>query len=187
MRLNIMSLWLFAPTLASTLGCAATTGVRYVYQDGDYGVVGLPENSDRWPSYYRTRADKLMGEHFPDGHEIVRAEEVVEGSRVLKLEGTHTAEVSPSLTTVGMSVAKLGRSSSRTQADTTKITECRIIYRRSGGPDGSEGYAEAPGLTPTFYLDPNAAERLKADGHISRSNDLKTEPSLLLHPPCGDG
>jgi len=29
---------------AGTLGCAGTGQVRYVYQDGQSGVIGLPEN-----------------------------------------------------------------------------------------------------------------------------------------------
>ena len=50
MRLNTLSFWLVVPTLATSFGCASTMGVRYVYQDGDYGVLGLPENSDCWPT-----------------------------------------------------------------------------------------------------------------------------------------
>ncbi len=39
--------------LCFSAGCAATRDVRFVYQDGDYGVVGLPENTDCWPNHYR--------------------------------------------------------------------------------------------------------------------------------------
>ena len=35
--------------LAAFSGCSTTHEVRYVYQDGDFGVVGLPENTDEWP------------------------------------------------------------------------------------------------------------------------------------------
>ena len=140
-------------------GCASSQGVRYVYQDGNFGVVGMPENTDRWPSHYRHKAEKLMEEHFPDGHEIVRAEEVVEGERTLKVEGTKTAEVAPQTSTSIISVGKLGRTSSRSLADTTKIKECRIIYRRIGSPEVPTGFASAADPTPTQYVDPNAAER----------------------------
>jgi len=34
-----------------------------------------------------------MESHFPQGHEIVRAEEVVEGERALKVEGSRHDEV----------------------------------------------------------------------------------------------
>ncbi len=142
-------------------GCASSQGVRYVYQDGNFGVVGMPENTDRFPSHYRHKAEKLMEEHFPDGHEIVRAEEVVEGERTLKLEGSKTAEVTPQSGTSIISIGKLGRTSSRSQADTTKIKECRIIYRRIGSPEVPTGFAAAADPTPTQYVDPNAVERHK--------------------------
>ncbi|WP_435021883.1 hypothetical protein TA3x_002610 [Tundrisphaera sp. TA3] len=188
MRLNTLSLCLVAPTLATSFGCASTMGVRYVYQDGDYGVVGMPENSNVWPTYYRKQADKLMAAHFPEGHEIVRAEEVVEGSRTLKLEGSRTAEMSPAIATAGLKVAKLGGTSSRVQADTTKITESRIIYKRAGGPVRPNSYADAPGLTPTFYLDPNAAERRKGCDPPAKvaESESKPEPPLKISPR-GDG
>jgi len=66
-----------------TFGCAGMGEVRYVYQDGQSGVIGLPENTSRWPTYYRKHAEEMMAKHFPQGYEIVRAEEGVEGSRVL--------------------------------------------------------------------------------------------------------
>ena len=152
-------------------GCASSQGVRYVYQDGNFGVVGMPENTDRWPSHFRHKAEKLMEDHFPDGHEIVRAEEVVEGERTLKVEGANTAEVAPSAHSAIISIAKLGRTSSRSQADTTKIKECRIIYRRIGSPEVPTGFASAADPTPTQYVDPNAAERHR----IANGAAAKTE------------
>ncbi len=144
-------------------GCAASQGVRYVYQDGDFGVVGMPENSDSWPTHYRRRAEKLMDAHFPEGHEIVRAEEVVEGERTLTVEDSKTAEVGPQLPAQLLNVAKLGRSENVTQADTVKIKECRIVYRKTGAPEKSNGYASAAGLNPARYIDPNEPERRKSD------------------------
>ncbi len=155
------SLLVVATIAIGSTGCATAPGVRYVYQDGDFGVVGMPENTDRWPTRYRTKADQLMDAHFPGGHEVVRAEEVVEGERTLKLEGSKTAEVAPQLPAAALNVAKVGRTASRSQSDSVKIKECRIIYRRSEGTDKSRGYADAA-LTPAQYVDPNAAGRLKA-------------------------
>jgi hypothetical protein len=147
--------------LPGCAGCTATKGVRYVYQDRDFGVVGVPENTDRWPTHYRRQAEELMAAHFPEGHEIVRAEEVVEGSRTLKIEGPRTAELAPQLPSELVKVAKLGRSASRCQSDTLQIKECRIVYRRV--PRAQEGaFADRPALTPTQYIDPNDAERRKA-------------------------
>lgn len=193
MRFPAAGLWLAVATIASSFGCASTMGVRYVYQDGDYGVLGLPENTDCWPTFYRTRADKMMSTHFPKGYEVVRAEEVADGSRTTKVEGTHTAEVSPSLAQAGLNVAKLGGSTSRSQADTTTITECRIIYRRAEESALPGRYAEAPGLTPTLYLDPNAVERRKATEPPAKSKPLASEqsptpnPAAAATPARGDG
>jgi hypothetical protein len=142
-------------------GCAHNHGVRYVYQDRDFGVVGMPENTDCWPSHYRRHAEKLMDAHFPEGHEIVRAEEVIEGERTLKVEGSNSAEVSPQISTSVLNVAKLGHSASRSEAETVKVKECRIIYRRTNSGK-VDGYATATTLTPTLYVDPNADERRKA-------------------------
>ena len=56
-----------------------------------------------------------MDDHFPEGHEVIRAEEVVEGERTLKIEGSNTAEVAPQLPTALLNVAKFGHSGSRSQ------------------------------------------------------------------------
>lgn len=167
------------PLVLSCIGCAGSQGVRYVYQDGNFGVVGMPENTDHWPTRYRHKAEQLMEDHFPDGHEIVRAEEVVEGERTSKVEGSKTAEVSPQSSTGIINIAKIGRTSSRSTADTTKIKECRIIYRRIGSPEVPSGFAAAADPTPTQYVDPNALERHKiAVGEEAKAEakaDKKTE------------
>ena len=144
-----------------SVGCANSPGVRYVYQDGNFGVVGMPENTDRFPYHYRHKAEALMADHFPDGHEIVRAEEVIQGERTLKVEGSKTAEVAPQGPSALLSVAKLGRTASRSMADTTKIKECRIIYRRIGSPEVPTGFSASADPIPTQYVDPNALERHK--------------------------
>jgi hypothetical protein len=147
--------------VATLSGCAHNQGVRYVYQDRDFGVVGMPENTDCWPTHYRRQGEKLMDAHFSEGHEIVRAEEVIEGERTLKVEGSNSAEVSPQISKSLLKVVKLGHSASRSQAETVKVKECRIIYRRAGSAK-PKGYAGAATLTPALYVDPNAVERRKA-------------------------
>ena len=149
----------FAIILVSP-GCVTDHDVRYVYQDKNFGVVGMPANTDIWPTYYHRRAENLMKEHFPEGHVIVRAEEVSEGSRTLKIEGSKTAEIDPHVPAELFKIAKLGRTSSRSQADVVKIKECRIIYRRAPKSDGL--FAEDVDLCPTHYLDPNEVERKEA-------------------------
>jgi hypothetical protein len=194
--------------LLASPGCATTQNVRYVYQDRDFGVIGMPENTDEWPTHYRRQAEKLMEEHFPEGHEIVRAEEVVEGSRLLKIEGSKTAEIAPQLPTELLKVARLGGTASRSQADTLKIKECRIIYRRiprvetshteDRGPAKARirsgnrparieaaDFAEQAAMTPAQYLDPNDAERRKArnDASVTKTADSeKTQQHVVAKP-----
>jgi hypothetical protein len=142
-------------------GCAGVSQVRYVYQDGQAGVIGMPENSSRWPTYYRKHAEELMQQHFPEGYEIVRAEEVVEGSRTLTIKGSNSAEIDPATPSHIVSVGKLGRSTSRSQSDSLKIKECRIVYKRSNAasPLPRGDYAEQAAWNPGPYIDPNAADR----------------------------
>lgn len=172
MRATLGLLALLPLTVA---GCAATQGVRYVYQDGDFGVVGVPENTDCWPTRYRTQAERLMNRHFPGGHEIVRAEEVEEGSRILKVEGTNTAEVAPTLTGVMPSAVKVGRTAKSSRADTVKIKECRIIYRRAGSTGPPPDFSEVASLAPAKYLDPNDDARHKVAKPIAQKPESRHE------------
>jgi hypothetical protein len=152
-------------SLLALAGCAGTGQARYVYQDGQYGVIGIPENTCRWPTYYHTQAERLMAEHFPGGYEIVRAEEVVEGSRTLIVGGATSAEIGPGLPAPALRVARLGRTATRKQSDSVKIHECRIVYKRADAPhhDQPALFADRSSLTPTLYVDPNASAR-KGDG-----------------------
>ncbi len=160
-----------------SVGCVTTQQARYVYQDGEFGVIGIPENTDRWPTFYRRQAETLMAAHFPEGHEIVRAEEVAAGSRTRTQQGSHTAEVSPQLPLALIQAIKLGGTSSTSLADTTTLKEARIIYHRRRAP-GAEAtaFAAEPELAPKPYLDPNAAERAKSELAANGANAEKPEP-----------
>jgi hypothetical protein len=157
--------------VATLTGCAHNHDVRYVYQDRDFGVIGMPENTNCWPTYYRRKGEKLMDAHFAEGHEIVRAEEVIQGERTRKVEGSNSAVVSPQLSESFVKTVKLGHSASRSEAETVKVKECRIIYRRAGCTKPKD-YAGAATLTPALYVDPNAVERRKA----TESAPEKTTP-----------
>jgi hypothetical protein len=171
----------FALLIPLVIGCGTTKGVRYVYQDKNFGVIAIPENTDHWPTKYRTQADKLMDSHFPGGHEIVRAEEVVEGSRVLTTQGSNVAELAPQLPVDLLRVAKLGHTNSRSQADSLKIKEARIIYRRSARPVYSESFADQAEVSPTQYIDPNAAERKRSGEKAVVVEDAKKTVEALVN------
>jgi hypothetical protein len=176
MRARIVHVALLA---AAASGCGTTGTVRYVYQDGTFGVIGMPENTNRWPTYYHRKAEKMMAEHFPEGYEIVRAEEVTEGSRTLKIDRSKTAEVAPQVPAEILKIARFGRTASRSQADVVKIKECRMIYRRSDHP-GKRLFSSDIECSPTRYIDPNEAERRKPetkapDAAIAKADESKSK------------
>jgi hypothetical protein len=138
-------------------GCASTSDARYVYQDGEFGVVAIPRNTSDGPNHYRQQAAALMAQHFPEGYEIVRAEEVVEGSRTLTVGKTGSTEITPQVTPHVLALLKVGGSMTRSQADTLALRECRIIYRKADPHSAAAAgdFAPEPSQTPTCYLDPN--------------------------------
>ena len=153
-------LWLVAS------GCAAGGQVRYVYQDGQYGVIGLPQNTSNWPTYYRQKAERLMAQHFPQGYEIIRAEEVVEGSRTLNVGSATGAEIAPGAADRLLRIGQVGHTRTRNQSDSLKITECRILYKKAdpGTPIKRGDYARESSWTPAQYIDPNAEARRHPEG-----------------------
>jgi hypothetical protein len=57
-------------------GCA---DVRIVREMPNGGVIAMPMNSDCWPMYYRSRAEKLISAKCPGGYRIDREEFVWNG------------------------------------------------------------------------------------------------------------
>jgi hypothetical protein len=160
-------------------GCVGFVEARYVYQDGYFGVVGIPSNTTTWPRDYRAQAEALMKAHFPDGYEIVRAEEVIEGVRTLVLDGKTTAQVSPTLPAPLPAVGglSLGRTASRTQSDSVKIKECRIVYKRAGSLDPEPGFSADPEVSPARYRDPDGVV-----GQTDSSRVVETSPQATSSP-----
>ncbi len=106
----------------------------------------------------------------------MRAEEVIQGERTSKFEGSNSAEVSPQISDSLLKVVKLGHSASRSEAETVKVKECRIIYRRVGTLKPKD-YAVATTLTPALYIDPNAVERRKATEPSTEKTAARVEPA----------
>lgn len=105
-----------------------------------------------------------MAQHFPEGYEIVRAEEVVQGSRTLTVGATGSTEITPRVAS-HLTLLKVDGSTTRSEADTSSVTECRIIYRKAAHPSSGRalaGFAKEASLTPTCYLDPNTEARKHA-------------------------
>ena len=173
--------------VSTALGCAGAREVRYVYQDGHSGVIGMPANTSQWPTYYRKHADQLMEKHFPEGYEVVRAEEVIEGSRTLTVNGSIAAEIQPSASSNLLAVGKLGRTKTRSQADSLKIKECRILYRKAErlDPQAQLEYAEQAMWTPAPYIDPNASDRKLA--RTGAGEPKPAEPTVLAKEAAKTG
>jgi hypothetical protein len=156
--------------LIAVSGCAHPPLARYVYQDGDFGVVGIPVNTyhDRWD--VRVQAEDLMGRHFPEGYEIVRAEEVNEGERILDL-GNRTEFVSqPALRALGqvIQLGKVDHTRSFEEKDKLQARECRIIYKKKPvhPPNRPSQFAAVASLAPPLYIDPNEIVRRQIDPTI---------------------
>jgi hypothetical protein len=138
-------------------GCAQPPVARYVYQDGHFGVIGIPVNTYMGPDDYRQQAEVLMARHFPEGYEIVRAEEVIEGERTLDLSKKTEIDSEPNLSALNQMIklGKLARTKSIEEKDSVQIRECRIIYKKKE-PGGRPGpFSAVASLTPEYYLDPN--------------------------------
>jgi hypothetical protein len=169
---------------------------RYVYQDGQYGVIGVPRNTSLGKKDYRAQAHELMIQHFPEGYEIVRAEEVVEGERTLDSARKVELDTEPGVAALNqmIKIGKLAKVESLDQKDSVKITECRIIYRRKpdGRQVGNDGFASVTTLSPELYIDPNQILRkdlkegtnlakkdaAKPDGKDSKAPDPKSDPAI---------
>jgi hypothetical protein len=160
-------------------GCASPSDARYVYQDSQFGVVAIPRNTPQGREHYRQQAEALMAQHFPEGYEVVRAEEVVEGSRTLTVGKTGTTELAPQVSPQILAFLKVGGSMTRNQADTVSLTECRIIYKKAGPQSAASpgGFATDASLKPTCYLDPNTVAR-KPDKE--KEKDADRDPAKLL-------
>jgi hypothetical protein len=154
--------WLVVTCASISLGvagCMSPPDARYVYQDGQYGVIGIPRNTSIGKKDYRAQAYELMAKHFPEGYEIVRAEEVVEGDRTLDTARKVELDSEPGVAALNqmIKVGKFAKSTSLDQKDSIKITESRILYRRKpdGPPTGHDGFTALANLSPEFYIDPN--------------------------------
>jgi len=60
---------LLVAVLVAVCGCA---DVRFVQETPEGGVIAIPTNSNCWPMYYRSRAEKVMSQKCPDGYQIER-------------------------------------------------------------------------------------------------------------------
>jgi hypothetical protein len=164
-------------------GCSRPVVARYIYQDGEFGVVGIPINTYQKKVDFRDQAGKLMARHFPEGYEIVRAEEVIEGERTLDVGKRTELETEPGLAALHqvLKIGRLDRVTSVEQKDKLQVRECRIIYQRK--PPGTHGrsgqFALASSIGPSLYIDPNEVLRRqnkKSAELLAKAESTPTKP-----------
>jgi hypothetical protein len=165
MRLRLLASTFIATVVLAFAGCRSQPDARYIYQDGEFGVIGIPQNSPYGKKDYQKQAEELMSRHFPEGHEIVRAEEVVEGQRVLDKSRKSEIETDPAISALNQKInlGKIAQTISTQQKDSLPILESRIIYKRkvAKGPLGLNGFSAVATLIPDLYLDPNEMARCR--------------------------
>jgi hypothetical protein len=167
MRYTQSRLVCLALLMVAVTGCAHPPLARYVYQDGEFGVVAIPVNTYHDRLDVRLQAEELMARHFPEGYEIVRAEEVNEGERILDL-GNRTELVSePAIKALSqvIQLGKIDRTTSYSEKDKLQARECRIIYRKKPieGTGRPSPFAAVTSLSPPLYIDPNEILRRQVD------------------------
>ncbi len=181
MRQRLLASFCSAAIALAFAGCRSQPDARYIYQDGEFGVIGIPQNSPYGRKDYRKQAEELMTRHFPEGHEIVRAEEVVEGQRVLDKSRKSEFETDPAISALNQKInlGKVAQTTSSQQKDSLPILESRIIYKRKAekGPNGSNGFSAIATLIPDLYLDPNEMARCREK--IELAELKKPKPAML--------
>jgi hypothetical protein len=75
------SLRALAALLLGSVGGCLSAGAHYVQEGDNGGVVGIPNNTNVWPTYYRSKAEKLMAQMCPEGYEITGEQTVPVHSR----------------------------------------------------------------------------------------------------------
>ena len=154
---------------------------RYIYQDAEFGVVGIPVNNYQKKTDFRAQAEGLMSRHFPEGYEIVRAEEVNEGERILDLGRRTQIETEPKVASLNQIIrlGSLNRTTSYEQKDKLQVRECRIIYKKKSihTPGRTGQFASVTSLAPPLYIDPNELLRhqIKTSAEMIAKADLTSK------------
>jgi hypothetical protein len=177
MRPRSLAIFFLGLGACALAGCMAQPNARYIYQDGEYGVIGIPQNSPFGRKDYQKQAEELMAKHFPNGYEIVRAEEVVEGQRVLDLSRSSQIETDPAINALNqrINLGKVAETTSTQQKDSLPILESRIIYKRKSadGPPGANGFSAVSTAMLPLYLDPNEMARSRAKLELANLKQAK--------------
>jgi hypothetical protein len=173
-------------------GCTTPMVARYIYQDGEFGVVGIPVNNYQKRLDYRAQAEALMARHFPEGFQIVRAEEVNEGERIRDVGRKTELETEPAVAVLNQIIrlGSLNRTTSFAEKDKLQVRECRIIYKKKSihAPGRAGQFASVATLGPPLYIDPNEVLRrqIKTSAELLAKADITSKKPTDGHVK-GDG
>ena len=181
---TLMDCGRFLSVGSGSVGIAAAHApmvARYIYQDGEFGVVGIPVNNYQKKIDFRAQAEGLMARHFPEGYEIVRAEEVNEGERIRDVGRKTEIETEPAVAALNQIIrlGSLNRTTSFAEKDKLQVRECRIIYKKKPFTHRAApaSLPSTTSLAPPLYIDPN--EILAAPDQDQRRNCSRRP----IHPP----
>ncbi len=165
------------------MGCASSREARYVYQDGDAGVIAIEQNTPK----QMDQAVRLMEKHFPGkNYEVVRTVEVDEGKRTLFESDKRSADLEPRLENTLFKTGKWHRDRDSTHSDQLTIRECRIIYRKKNALiPPSLAFATSPKYSPELYPDPIAREMAEEKLALAKKDAVKdgeVKPASLEAP-----
>jgi hypothetical protein len=104
-------------------GCAASPRVVSATPAG--GIVAIPNNSNAWPSYHRTKALELIAKQCPRGYQIDREEEVVIGQTTTNSTQQDTKEIP-----IAKGLAVDVRQTTHNTTEVRDRTEYRIWYSK---------------------------------------------------------
>ncbi len=112
-----------------SVGCASSA--RTVLRDHDSGVVAVPDDTDRLPSYHRSHAIDLIRDHVGNQYEIVKEEEYVLGPIV-----TNETQFSRRSILNWLAPWRAAETATSTNTSSTRnTTEYRLHYQRVASPN----------------------------------------------------
>jgi hypothetical protein len=120
-------------------GCSTARQLA-VTQDG--GCVAIPENTDVWPTNYRSKAIEMIKKQCPQGYVIVEEREVVTGK--VKTDSAATDTQTQDVSTRRQPNATLTTTSTSHTSAVRDQTEYRIWYRKTGAQPTSTAMVSTP-------------------------------------------
>jgi hypothetical protein len=153
--------------VSAVSGCMG--GARFVHKDVAGGTIAIPENTDMWPTYYRSEAIKMIREQHGANVEIVSEGEVVVGQETRNDQRTENRKIGPDGKPIGNLTTSINTTS------TTDKKEYQIQYRikpmtvNTGGPggmvpaNGGSGLIPAGGTTKPGEIPPTGKQLINVD------------------------